>query len=150
MLESLTLRHTFLIAMLDTKPRVHVWINQFITSQSVSYEPMNEIEESKSRRWRTLANASMLYPVRRKGSEGRSIRRIVGNSSEHFRDITAPKWVVTRKLLETTVNADVLDRHLIVRATGTGIPIIYGRLEEWAILYTIFGVRAIFDCLLKN
>jgi len=110
---------TFRVAILDTKPRVHVRINPLIASHSVDINI-------------PFINAPMLHPVRRKSRVRRPPRRIVGNASGHFLDITAPNWVVAGQLIETTVNANVLHGHLTVRATNM-VVIINGRREDWAL-----------------
>ena len=74
----------------------------------------------------------MARPVRRKGSESRSPWRIVRNPSEYLRDISAPNGVVTRQLIETAVNANVLNRHLTARAADMEV-IIDGRREDGAL-----------------
>ena len=91
----------------------------------------------------------MLHPVRRKGRVRRSKRWIVRNPSEHFRDIPAPNWVVTGQLRETAVNADILNRHLTLRATNMEV-IVNGRREDWALAQASLGVRARVDCSLEH
>ena len=110
---------------------------------------MNIIGESKSQRRHTFVNAPIAHPVRRESRECRSPWRIVRNPSEHLRDTTAPNRVVTRQLIETTVNADVLNRHLTARATNIEV-VIDGRREDWALAQTSLGVRASVDRLLEN
>jgi len=110
---------TFRVAMVDTEPRVHVRINEFITSHSVDKRI-------------SFVNAPIAHPVRRKSRESRSPWRVVRNPSEHLRDITAPNWVVAGQLIETTVNANVLNRHLTARATNM-VVVIHGRREDWAL-----------------
>ena len=71
----------------------------------------------------------MVHPVRRKGGVGRSKRRLIGNTSEYFRDITAPNRVVAGQLRETAVNADILNRYVTLRAAKMVVRI-HSRVEN--------------------
>jgi len=105
--------------------------------------------QSREGRRRTFVNAPMLHPVRRESSVRRSPWWIVRNASEHLRDITAPDWVVAGQLRETAIDADVLHRHLTVRAANMEV-VIDGRLEDWTLAQTSLGVLARVDCTLEN
>ena len=91
----------------------------------------------------------MIHPAVRKSRDTRSPWRIVGNSSELFRDVAAPYGVVAWELIETTINADVLDGQL-----GNGVTDVEHftsvRLEDLAGIYIGSRVRACIDGLLEE
>jgi len=91
----------------------------------------------------------MFHPAVRKGRERRSPWRGVGNPSKDFRDAAAPNGVVARELIETTIDANVLDGHHAVGATDAEY-IISGRLEDWALAHTGLRVGAGVDGLLED
>ena len=91
----------------------------------------------------------MFHPAWRKSRVRGSPWRVVGNPSGHFRNVTAPKWVVAGQLIETAIDANILNRHQAIGATNTVI-ITLRLLEDWAVVKISSSVGASVDRLLEN
>ena len=91
----------------------------------------------------------MFHPALRKTRVRRSVWRGVGNTSELFRDAAAPNRVVARQLIETTVDANILNRHQAVGATNIE-RLTHRCLEDRARVDVSSRVHASVDRLLEN